>query len=90
MLARVLIIALVFASSINAATVTYNWSLSWIYAAPDGVTRPIIAINKKWPPPAIIANKGDQVVINLTNNLQNQSASLHFHGLKQYGMLSNS
>jgi iron transport multicopper oxidase len=63
-----------------AKVVTYNFNIGWISAAPDGFTRPVIAINEQFPLPTINVTVGDQVVINAVNNLGNTSATLHFHG----------
>ncbi len=63
-----------------AKVVTYNFNIGWISAAPDGVTRPVIAINGQFPLPTINVTVGDHVVINTVNNLGNTSATLHFHG----------
>ncbi len=72
-----------------AATVTYNWDITWVTANPDGaLARPVIGINGKWPCPDIKANVGDRVVINVNNRLGNQTTSLHFHGLYQQGSIT--
>ncbi|KAF9870500.1 multicopper oxidase [Colletotrichum karsti] len=69
-----------------AATVSYDFSIGWVIAAPDGVfQRPVIGINGQWPIPRIDANVGDTVLINVHNDLGNQSTSLHFHGLYMNG-----
>ncbi|KAI0113548.1 Cupredoxin [Nemania sp. FL0031] len=69
-----------------AATVTYNFSIGWVTANPDGAfDRPTIGINGQWPIPRIEANIGDNVVVHATNELGNQSTSLHFHGLFMNG-----
>ncbi|TDZ34291.1 Iron transport multicopper oxidase FET3 [Colletotrichum spinosum] len=69
-----------------AATVTYDFSIGWVRANPDGAfERPVIGINGQWPIPRIEANIGDNIVINAYNNLGNQSTSLHFHGLFMNG-----
>ncbi|KAF2194873.1 multicopper oxidase [Zopfia rhizophila CBS 207.26] len=71
---------------VDAATVTYDFDISWVYANPDGVqNRPTIGINGKWPIPPIIATKGDRIIVNAMNSLGNESTSLHFHGLYQNG-----
>jgi iron transport multicopper oxidase len=70
----------------RAATVTYNFNSTWVLANPDGLfTRPVQGINHQWPLPTIQAFLGDQVVVNLNNQLGNVSTSLHFHGLFQNG-----
>ena len=68
-----------------AKTVTYNWNIGWVTAAPDGFERPVIGINGQFPCPTIDVNQGDQVVVNVYNNLGNQSTSLHWHGMHQNG-----
>ncbi|KAI1826942.1 multicopper oxidase [Xylaria intraflava] len=70
----------------TAATVTYNFNVGWVTANPDGAfARPVIGINGQWPIPRIEANVGDNVVVHVTNQLGNQTTSLHFHGLFQNG-----
>ncbi|KAI5923106.1 Cupredoxin [Camillea tinctor] len=66
-----------------AATVKYDWEITWVNASPDGFVRPVIGINGKWPCPVIEANVGDTIVVNLTNRLGNETTGLHFHGIKQ-------
>src|ERR1700761_9863118 len=62
----------------QAATVTYNWNIGWINANPDDrAVRPVIAINGKWPAPAVVGNVGDNVIVNVNNNLGNQSLTIH-------------
>lgn len=76
---------LALVGSTLAAFVTYDWSVDWVTAAPDGYSRPVIGINGEWPCPIVEANVGDTVVINLHNNLGNETTGLHFHGIRQYG-----
>ena len=69
-----------------AATVTYNWDLTWVLANPDGrLVRPVIGINNQWPLPTLRATVGDNVIVNVQNQLGNETASIHFHGLYQQG-----
>jgi iron transport multicopper oxidase len=69
-----------------AATVSYDWNLNWVSVNLDGgLPRPAIGINGKWPNPAIQATVGDRIIINLDNQLVNETASLHFHGIFQKG-----
>lgn len=70
----------------TAATVTYDFNIGWVAANPDGAfERPTIGINGQWPIPQIEANIGDNVIVHATNQLGNQSTSLHFHGLFMNG-----
>ncbi|KAI0968018.1 Cupredoxin [Xylaria arbuscula] len=78
--------ALLNAQTATAATVTYDFNIGWVTANPDGAfDRPTIGINGQWPIPRIEANIGDNVVVQVTNQLGNQSTSLHFHGLFMNG-----
>jgi iron transport multicopper oxidase len=58
-----------------AKTVTYNWSIDFVQAAPDSFTRQVIGINGKWPLPPIEADVGDQVVVNVFVILSLESES---------------
>lgn len=44
-----------------------------------------MGINGQWPIPYITADVGDRVIVNVVNDLGNQSTGLHFHGLFQNG-----
>ncbi|KAM0231999.1 hypothetical protein ACHAP5_010868 [Fusarium lateritium] len=69
-----------------AATVSYDFTIEWVRANPDGAfERPTIGINGQWPIPRIEATVGDTILVNARNNLGNQSTSLHFHGLFMNG-----
>ncbi|RWA14994.1 hypothetical protein EKO27_g81 [Xylaria grammica] len=69
-----------------AAIVTYDFNIGWVTANPDGAfERPTIGINGQWPIPRIEANVGDNVIVHATNQLGNQTTSLHFHGLFMNG-----
>jgi len=73
-------------SLVQAATVTYEFNITWVTANPDGAfERPTIGINGQWPLPPITATVGDRLVVNVLNQLGNQSTSLHFHGLYMNG-----
>ncbi len=62
--------------------------LQWIIldrvANPDGVFRPMITINGKFPGPMIECNEGDTLVIDVDNQSIN-ATSIHFHGIFQNG-----
>ncbi|KAL9607512.1 MAG: hypothetical protein Q9167_007579, partial [Letrouitia subvulpina] len=68
-----------------AKTVTYDWEITWVTTKPDGFERPVIGINGQWPPPTVEVDIGDRLVVQVTNNLGNQSTSLHWHGIEQRG-----
>ncbi len=45
----------------------------------------MLFINGKFPGPLIEANRGDRLVINVTNNLKANATSMHWHGMFQNG-----
>jgi iron transport multicopper oxidase len=61
------------------------WDVTWVQAAPDGFSRPVIGINGQWPCPPIVADVGERITIFMNNKLGNESTSLHFHGISQFG-----
>lgn len=62
----------------------YKWVIGDIVANPDGVFRPMIAINGQFPGPMIECNEGDTLVVEVINQSIN-ATSIHFHGLYQNG-----
>ncbi|OAR00216.1 hypothetical protein LLEC1_04515 [Akanthomyces lecanii] len=70
----------------SAATITHDFNITWVTANPDGAfPRPVIGINNQWPIPRLEVDIGDRLVLNVNNQLGNQSTSLHFHGLFMNG-----
>lgn len=83
-LAVIAFAVIAYGTCVSAAV--YNWNVTWVNRNPDGLhERPVIGINNQWPLPAITANVGEQITVHLTNQLGNQTTSLHFHGLFQNG-----
>lgn len=81
----ILPIMLAFGQLAVAKTAYYNWTIGWTTAAPDGFERPVIGINGQWPCPQVDVDVGDTVVVDVYNDLGNQSTSIHWHGIHQYG-----
>ncbi|KAI1867412.1 hypothetical protein JX265_000750 [Neoarthrinium moseri] len=52
-------------------------------ATVDGVERLVMTVNGQFPGPTIMADWGDWVVVHVTNSLQNNGTSIHWHGLRQ-------
>ena len=78
--------AVSIAASVDAATKTFNWEMSYITASPNGVSRPVIGVNGQFPPPTICVSKNDNVVIHVTNSLDDgEFITLHTHGIFQNG-----
>ncbi|KAL5615257.1 hypothetical protein BROUX41_005311 [Berkeleyomyces rouxiae] len=77
---------LLSASLAVAKTIEYDFHIGWVRANPDGAyERPVIGVNGQWPIPAIVGSVGDEIVLKVTNDLQNQRTALHFHGLFMNG-----
>ncbi|TWU71927.1 hypothetical protein ED733_003170 [Metarhizium rileyi] len=53
--------------------------------APDGFSRPVIAVNGSIPGPTLFADWGDTVTVHVTNSLATSlnGTSIHFHGIRQ-------
>ncbi|KAH8376771.1 hypothetical protein KR093_001265, partial [Drosophila rubida] len=49
----------------------------------DGLQRSITVVNRMMPGPAIEVCQGDQVVVDVKNNLLGESTTIHWHGLHQ-------
>ncbi|KAI1363768.1 multicopper oxidase [Xylaria arbuscula] len=51
--------------------------------APDGVERMTLSVNGSIPGPTIEADWGDTIVVHLTNSMENNGTSIHWHGIRQ-------
>lgn len=80
-------LAILFAGpTVSAKDVHFDWNITWTTANPDGLqARPVIGINNQWPLPVINITKGDRIVAKVTNQLGNQSTTIHWHGMYQNG-----
>ncbi|KAF2091067.1 multicopper oxidase [Saccharata proteae CBS 121410] len=79
------ILLLALSGTALAKTITYEWDVGWVNAAPDGYERPVIGINGQWPPPILEADLDDTINIKVTNCLGNETTSIHWHGQWQQG-----
>lgn len=69
----------------TGATREYWLELTDFTAAPDGVSRSVMAINGSIPGPTLFADWGDEVIVHVTNSLSTSTngTSIHFHGIRQ-------
>lgn len=69
----------------TGVTREYWLSIDEVTVAPDGISRFAMAINGTIPGPTIYANWGDEVVIHVTNHLNESKngTSIHWHGIRQ-------
>ncbi|KAK4687235.1 L-serine dehydratase, partial [Tremellales sp. Uapishka_1] len=73
-----------FEISATPQTRTFNWTLSQVLSAPGSMNKPMIVINGLSPGPVVEANLGDRLIINVSNNMTNETA-MHWHGQSQRG-----
>ena len=79
-----LYLAFVLSASTVAEERLFDFNITWVTTNPDAAfERTTIGINGQWPIPRIEVNKGDRLIINVNNQLGNESTSLHFHGIYQ-------
>lgn len=67
----------------TGVTREYWFNVENTTAAPDGIDRIVLAINGSIPGPTIIADWGDEVVVHVTNSMQNNGSTIHWHGIRQ-------
>lgn len=79
----VLLLAVVTCAA--AKVIQLDWTVGWVTAAPDGFARPVIGINGKWPCPTVEGTVGDTLQVKVTNQLGNETTSIHWHGMTQKG-----
>jgi FtsP/CotA-like multicopper oxidase with cupredoxin domain len=65
-------------------TRSYNFEITNGTIAPDGVERMGLCVNEQYPGPTIYANWGDWIEVSVTNRLQDNGTTLHWHGQRQY------
>lgn len=82
---RALATLLALASLAASKIITFDWSIDWVTAAPDKFSRRTIGINGQFPLPTMEGTVGDVMVVNVYNNLGDQTTGLHFHGMDQIG-----
>lgn len=77
-----------FARGALAATVIYDFNISWVSIPPflgNEYGRAVIGVNGQWPIPPLHVTKGDNVIINAFNGLGNETTTLHMHGVFMNG-----
>ncbi|KAJ5923529.1 hypothetical protein N7454_008774 [Penicillium verhagenii] len=67
----------------TGVTREYWLSVQNVTLAPDGYERLVLAANGTYPGPLIEANWGDDLVIHVTNELENNGTAIHWHGIRQ-------
>lgn len=68
----------------QAKTVNLDFNVTWVNANPDGLyERKVVGINGQWPLPVIEVDKGDRLIVNMYNGLEDKETSIHWHGMFQ-------
>ncbi len=75
------IISLSVVAQSLAAVVDFRLVAEHAFISPDGVERLVVAANETFPGPTIRVRKGDTVRVTVTNNLDNEGLSIHWHGM---------
>ena len=79
---------LVVAAVVHGANVFHNWSLTDSGILPDGYPRNAQVVNGLFPGPLLTANKGDSVVINVQNNLLDNTMCRSTSIVREFTILS--
>jgi FtsP/CotA-like multicopper oxidase with cupredoxin domain len=69
-----------FLHSALAAKRTFELTLSWKTGVPTDVEREMIYVNDKFPGPTLHIKQGDNVEVEVVNNLDEET-TIHFHGM---------
>ncbi|KAL3653300.1 hypothetical protein CASFOL_002981 [Castilleja foliolosa] len=64
---------------------SFEWEVTKMLWSPDGVSGSLLAINGQFPGPTINASTGDNIVVKLTNGLESEGLTIHWHGIRQLG-----
>ncbi|KXT12813.1 hypothetical protein AC579_1816 [Pseudocercospora musae] len=68
---------------ITYRTREYNFVITNTTISSGGVERIALFVNGQMPGPKIEASWGNTVVVHVTNAMQNNGTSIHFHGIRQ-------
>jgi FtsP/CotA-like multicopper oxidase with cupredoxin domain len=59
-----------------------HWDVSAAIRSPDGVKKRVYLVNDEFPGPTIEARSGDELTVHVHNFLEDESISIHWHGLQ--------
>lgn len=74
-----------FDISAPKTTRSFDFAIARQTTAPDGFVKVAYTINGQMPGPVVEANEGDTIRVTVHNNLEDESTSLHWHGMQQNG-----
>lgn len=59
-----------------------QWNITTGIRRPDGVAKRVYLINGEFPSPAIELRSGDELLVNVLNQLEDEDVAIHWHGLR--------
>ncbi|OJI85140.1 hypothetical protein ASPTUDRAFT_168536 [Aspergillus tubingensis CBS 134.48] len=65
----------------NPSTQHHDWVVTADHRRPDGVLKRVYAINDLFPGPTVEARSGDRLIVKVTNHLEEEPISIHWHGV---------
>ncbi|GLA57247.1 hypothetical protein AtubIFM55763_004094 [Aspergillus tubingensis] len=65
----------------NPSTQHHDWVVTADHRRPDGVLKRVYLINDLFPGPTVEARSGDRLIVNVTNSLEEEPISIHWHGI---------
>ncbi|GKZ85469.1 hypothetical protein AnigIFM56816_011435 [Aspergillus niger] len=65
----------------DPATQHFDWVVTANHRRPDGVLKRIYLVNGLFPGPTVEARPGDRLIVNVTNSLEDEPISIHWHGI---------
>ncbi|PWY83987.1 hypothetical protein BO83DRAFT_352153 [Aspergillus eucalypticola CBS 122712] len=65
----------------NPSTQHHDWVVTADHRRPDGVLKRVYLINDLFPGPTVEARSGDRLIVNVTNFLDDEPISIHWHGV---------
>ncbi|KAK3688141.1 Cupredoxin [Podospora appendiculata] len=66
----------------TGVTRSYTFNIQYTTLAPDGVSKQMMTVNGQYPGPTIEANWGDDISVQVCNQLTLNGTGIHFHGIR--------
>lgn len=61
--------------------IVHHWNITSGFRSPDGVRKRVYLVNGEFLGPTIECRSGDKLVVHVTNSLEEEGLSIHWHGL---------
>lgn len=84
-LLSVFYVLFVVTATVSAADIEQVWTITYREVRPDGVNKTVPVVNGQYPGPILRGRTGQSVRIEVRNQLEKETTSIHWHGLKQVG-----